>query len=127
MALKGDDGIIARHALAVIYDADQSLTARFNFNIDFSGSRVESIFQQFFDDRCRALDNLARSNFVSERIRKHCASANAADERQRGGVMSLLYNEQRPVDPLGDADAENEKQVKHNRARVGSSRPFRST
>ena len=37
--------------------------------------------------------------------------------------MSLLYNEQRPVDPLGDADAENEKQVKHNRAKVGSSRP----
>ena len=37
--------------------------------------------------------------------------------------MSLLYNEQRPVDPLGDADAENEKQVKHNRAKVGSGRP----
>jgi hypothetical protein len=37
--------------------------------------------------------------------------------------MSLLYDEQRPVDPLGDADAENEKQVKHNRAKVGSSRP----
>ncbi len=37
--------------------------------------------------------------------------------------MSLLYNEQRPVDPLGDADAEDEKQVKHNRAKVGSSRP----
>jgi hypothetical protein len=37
--------------------------------------------------------------------------------------MSLLYNEQRPVDPLGDADAENEKQAKHNRAKVGSSRP----
>jgi hypothetical protein len=37
--------------------------------------------------------------------------------------MSFLYNEQRPVDPLGDADAENEKQVKHNRAKVGSSRP----
>src|SRR6185312_6943274 len=37
--------------------------------------------------------------------------------------MSLLYNEQRPVDPLGDADAENEKSVKHNRAKVGSSRP----
>lgn len=37
--------------------------------------------------------------------------------------MSLLYNEQRPVDPLGDVDAENEKQVKHNRAKVGSGRP----
>ena len=29
----------------------------------------------------------------------------------------------RAVDPLGDADAENEKSVKHNRAKVGSSRP----
>jgi hypothetical protein len=37
--------------------------------------------------------------------------------------VSLLYNAQRPVDPLGDADAENEKQVKRNRAKVGSSRP----
>ncbi len=37
--------------------------------------------------------------------------------------MSLLYDEQRPVDPLGDADAENEKQVRHNRAKVGSGRP----
>ena len=37
--------------------------------------------------------------------------------------MSLLYDASRPVDPLGDADQENEKSVKHNRAKVGSSRP----
>jgi hypothetical protein len=35
----------------------------------------------------------------------------------------LLYNSERPVDPLADADAENEKQAKHNRAKVGSGRP----
>jgi hypothetical protein len=38
-------------------------------------------------------------------------------------MTGLVYNDLRPVDPLGDADAENEKSVKHNRAKVGSSRP----
>jgi hypothetical protein len=38
-------------------------------------------------------------------------------------VTELLYDASRAVDPLGDADAENEKSVKHNRAKVGSSRP----
>jgi Domain of unknown function (DUF1998) len=38
-------------------------------------------------------------------------------------VTDLLYDASRAVDPLGDADAENEKSVKHNRAKVGSSRP----
>jgi len=38
-------------------------------------------------------------------------------------VTELLYDATRAVDPLGDADAENEKSVKHNRAKVGSSRP----
>ena len=35
----------------------------------------------------------------------------------------LLYDASRAVDPMGDADQENEKSVKHNRAKVGSSRP----
>ena len=35
----------------------------------------------------------------------------------------LLYDASRAVDPLGDADRENEKSAKHNRAKVGSSRP----
>jgi Domain of unknown function (DUF1998) len=38
-------------------------------------------------------------------------------------VTDLLYDASRAVDPLGDADSENEKSVKHNRAKVGSSRP----
>lgn len=38
-------------------------------------------------------------------------------------MTELLYDASRAVDPLGDADAENEKSVKHNRAKVGSSRP----
>ena len=38
-------------------------------------------------------------------------------------MTDLLYDASRAVDPLGDADAENEKSVKHNRAKVGSSRP----
>lgn len=35
----------------------------------------------------------------------------------------FLYDGSRAVDPLGDADRENEKSAKHNRAKVGSSRP----
>ncbi len=35
----------------------------------------------------------------------------------------LLYDASQAVDPLGDADQENAKSVKHNRAKVGSSRP----
>jgi hypothetical protein len=38
-------------------------------------------------------------------------------------VTELLHDASRAVDPLGDSDAENEKSVKHNRAKVGSSRP----
>jgi hypothetical protein len=37
--------------------------------------------------------------------------------------MSLLYDSSRPVDPLGDAEREDSKSAKHNRAKVGSSRP----
>ena len=35
----------------------------------------------------------------------------------------LLHDASQAVDPLGDADQENKKSVKHNRAKVGSSRP----
>ena len=35
----------------------------------------------------------------------------------------LLYDASQAVDPLGDADQENAKSAKHNRAKVGSSRP----
>jgi hypothetical protein len=35
----------------------------------------------------------------------------------------FLYDASQPVDPLGDADQENENSAKHNRAKVGSSRP----
>jgi len=34
-----------------------------------------------------------------------------------------FYNEDRPVDPLGDAEREDAKSAKRNRAKVGSSRP----
>jgi hypothetical protein len=34
-----------------------------------------------------------------------------------------IYNPERAVDPLGDADSEDAKSARHNRAKVGSSRP----
>lgn len=37
--------------------------------------------------------------------------------------QTYLYNAARPVDPLGDAEREDAKSAKHNRAKVGSSRP----
>ena len=45
---------------------------------------------------------------------RRCASERAAE---------FLYDGSRAVDPLGDADRENAKSAKHNRAKVGSSRP----
>lgn len=35
----------------------------------------------------------------------------------------FLYDDGRPVDPLGDADREEQKAARHNRAKVGSGRP----
>ena len=38
-------------------------------------------------------------------------------------MSEYVYNESRPVDPLGDAEREDAKSAKHNRAKVGASRP----
>jgi hypothetical protein len=51
----------------------------------------------------------------------------AVGVRSGGVVMSqqaeYLYNAARAVDPLGDAEREDAKSARHNRAKVGSSRP----
>ena len=56
------------------------------------------------------------------------AARRAAVGVSRGGApvsqeAEFLYDASRAVDPLGDADQENAKSAKHNRAKVGSSRP----
>jgi hypothetical protein len=38
-------------------------------------------------------------------------------------MSEYIYNASRPVDPLGDAEREDAKSARHNRAKVGSSRP----
>jgi hypothetical protein len=42
---------------------------------------------------------------------------------QQSSQAEYVYNEARAVDPLGDAEREQAKNAKHNRAKVGSSRP----
>ena len=50
VALEGEEGVVADHAVAVVGDADEFAAAGFDFDADAGGSGVEGVFEELFDD-----------------------------------------------------------------------------
>ena len=68
MAFKGQTGIRFGHSLSVVDNLNAGFSGIRYQNMYFSGFRINRIFYQFFDDRCRTLNHLSGSNLVRNRI-----------------------------------------------------------
>ena len=56
--------------MTVIEYPDESCAACLDIHVNGAGARIERILNQFFDERRRPLDHLARSDLVDERPRQ---------------------------------------------------------
>ena len=68
MALDGECQIGARHALAVVGDADQPAAAAVGEHVDAPRAGVERVLDQFLDHARRPLDHLAGGDAVDDRF-----------------------------------------------------------
>ena len=71
MPLKGQQGVIAVHAAAIVADADQLPPAGFDLDPNAGGPRVERIFEQFLHHRGGPVHHLARGDLVRHLVRKN--------------------------------------------------------
>ncbi len=70
MALDREREIGARHALAVVGDADEPPPAAVGQHLDAGRAGVERVLDQFLDHARRALDHLARGDAVDDAFGK---------------------------------------------------------
>ncbi len=70
MALNRELEIGARHAAAVVADADQPPPAAVGDDLDPGRAGVERVLDQFLDDARRPLDHLAGGDAVDQIFRK---------------------------------------------------------
>ena len=75
MALKGQQGVVAVHAVAVVGDADQLAPAGFDLDADAVGAGIERVLQQFLDHRGRPVHHLAGGDLVGNLVRKNADAA----------------------------------------------------
>ena len=66
VALDREHEIIARHAGAVIADADQPAAAAVGQNLDAGRPGIEGVLHQFLHDARRPFDHLARGDAVDD-------------------------------------------------------------
>src|SRR5690554_2358468 len=66
MAAQCQRKVAFSNATSVITDPDQFYTTLLNLNLNAVCTSVECVFNQFFDNRCRALNHLADSNLVCQ-------------------------------------------------------------
>jgi len=65
-------GVVAKHAAAIVGDADQPPAAGLDFHPYIRRARIQRILQQLFDNGCRPFHHLARGDLLatlSERTR----------------------------------------------------------
>ncbi len=75
MPLKGQHGVVAAHAAAVVHDADQLAAAAFHLNADARCARIDRVLQQLLYHGGGPLYHLARGDLVRHLVGKY---ANAA-------------------------------------------------
>jgi hypothetical protein len=68
MTLNREHGIVARHAAAVVHDAQEPAPARFNINRDSMRTRINRILDQLLSHRRRALHHFTSGDLVSQVI-----------------------------------------------------------
>jgi hypothetical protein len=56
--------VVRAHAVAVILDAHEPLSPHLDVDLNAPRARVDGVFDQFFDDRCRALDDLTCGDLI---------------------------------------------------------------
>jgi predicted metalloprotease with PDZ domain len=76
--LKGQQGVVAVHAVPVVRDANQPPPARLDFDPDPHCAGVQSILQQLFHHRRRPIHNLAGGDLVGNLIGKNTNPAHKA-------------------------------------------------
>ena len=64
MSLEGQTGICVGHSNTIVNNLDEGSSGIFEYNLYVVGLSINGIFNQFFDDRGRALNHLASSNLV---------------------------------------------------------------
>ena len=62
--LEREPRIFRAHALAVVFDAHEPLAAQLDVDLDAARARVDGVFDELFDDRCRTFDDLAGGDLV---------------------------------------------------------------
>ena len=75
MALEGEHGIVAAHAVVVVGDADELASACLNFDADAGRARVERVFEQLFDYRRGTVDDLSSRNLVCDLVGEYADTA----------------------------------------------------
>ena len=75
MALKGQQGVVAVHAVAVVGDADQLAPARLHLDADAAGSGIQRVLQQLLDHRSGPVHHLAGGDLVGDLVRKNADAA----------------------------------------------------
>ena len=85
MALDGELEVRARHAFAVVGDADQPPPAAVGENVDAAAAGVERVLDQLLDHARRPLDHLAGGDAVDDGF------GQLADGHGRGLIRNLPH------------------------------------
>ena len=75
VALEGQQGVVAVHAVAVVGDADQLPPARLNLDANAVGAGVQRILQQLLHHRSRPVHHLAGGDLVGDLVGKNADAA----------------------------------------------------
>jgi hypothetical protein len=78
VALEGQQGVVAVHAVAVVGDADQPAPARLDLDADAAGAGVQGVLQQFFHHRGRPVHHLAGGDLVGNLVGKNADAAHSS-------------------------------------------------
>ncbi len=77
VSLKGEEGVIANHADAIIGDADKLAAASLNVDTDSGGLGVEGVLKELLDDGGWTFDDLASGDLVGYLIGEDMNAAHA--------------------------------------------------
>ena len=75
VALEGQQGVVAVHALAVVGDADELAPARLDLDADAVGAGVQSVLQQLLHHRGRPVHHLAGGDLVGNLVGEYADAA----------------------------------------------------
>ena len=100
MAFKGEQGVVAAHAVAVIDDADELAAAGFDFDADAGGAGVEGVFEQLLNDGCGALDHFAGGDLVGDLVGEDADAAHGSivgegGREERPGVIGQIETQRK--------------------------------